>query len=174
MRKQLEISMIVCITMVALGSTTLATPREVLNWSRAIGLESNVAGLKLLPFYVLGVGELAGHLHGTCIYLNRQETPPQERVTLEVQSDGEELWAIVVLQVGNDTKGPWETIGSSAGTGPIIKLKIDSDASSPQLKVDLEAYRPFIEKFRFGRIVLKDGESAIFELSELRRPHEGA
>jgi hypothetical protein len=125
-----------------------------------------------MPFYVLSVGEVAGHLFGTCIYFNQKEGPSQDRVTLEVQTDGDELWPLVELQVANDVKGPWKVIGSSGATGVIIKLKIDSEARSPQLRVDLEAYRPFIGKYRFGQIALKTGERAIFELADLSPPKE--
>jgi hypothetical protein len=173
MRKQIKALAFVYMMIAAFAVQSSAAPREVRNWTRGIGLQSNFPDLKLLPFYVLGVGELGAHLYGTCIYRNERETPHSDRVTLEVQTDGEEFWAIVTLQVGDDVNGPWEMIGSSARGGEVIKLKVDSAASSPQLKVDLEAYRPFIEKHKFGRILLKSGEGAVFELADLQRPKEG-
>jgi hypothetical protein len=173
MRRQTKLSVFVVLTTLAFALPTFAGRREVRNWSHVLGLQSNVPGLRLLPFYVLSVGELDGHLSGTCVYLNEKDGQNAQRVTLEVQTDGEELWAIAALQVADNVSGPWEVIGSSGGIGQIIKLKIDPEASSPQLKVDLEAFRPLIEKRRFGRIGLKTGEGAILELSDLRRPSEG-
>lgn len=173
MGRQIRTVALVCLTMVVLSLQSLAAGREVENWTRALGLQSSVPGLKLLPFYVMSVGETGGQLTGVCIYLNEGEAPNSRRVTLEVQTDGEEFWAIAVLQVASDVKGPWEPIGSSTGTGQIIKLKIDPGARSPQLTVNLEAYRSFIGKQKFGRIGLKSGDGAIFELADLKRPTEG-
>jgi hypothetical protein len=173
MNKHLKTWVFAYLTLAVLALPLSAAPHDVLNWSRGVDFQSNVPGQKAMPFYLLSVGELAGHLFGTCIYLNQKEGPSQDRVTLEVQTDGDELWPLVTLQVANDVKGPWQLIGSSGATGVIIKLKIDSEARSPQLRVDLEAYRSFIEKYRFGQIVLRSGESAIFELADLRRPKEG-
>jgi len=49
-------------------------------------------------------------------------------------------------------------------------LTVPVKTSSKVLTVDLDAFVPMIGKFKYGRLLLKTGESAIFNLDYLRPP----
>lgn len=161
-------------SVITLFVCSLANSTELGNWTRIVGSQSNVPGLRLLPLYVESVGELSGHIFGTCRFYNHYDNREPRRLPVEVRTDGEELWVIALLQVGNNINGPWEAVGSTTGNrGEVFKIQIDPEERSPQLKVDLEPYRSYIGKYKFGRIAIEPDVGAVFELEDLRTPTPG-
>ena len=51
-------------------------------------------------------------------------------------------------------------------------MTIEAIQVSKNLMVDLDAFRPMIGKFKYGRIALKTGEAVVFKLEKLLPPKE--
>jgi hypothetical protein len=82
-------------------------------------------------------------------------------------SDGS-FWPHVKLQVGDDSKGPWETIPQSKLTGKNASVTIPPTLSVFPLRVDFLPFVPFVAHKAWGRVLLPSGESALVDLKELR------
>lgn len=61
----------------------------------------------------------------------------------------------------------WRTLGQSSKTSDSTAIRIDSVASHAMLEIDMDPFRPMIDKYRWGRIVLENGESTTFSLDDL-------
>lgn len=80
-------------------------------------------------------------------------------------------WPTVTAQVSNDDQNGWENIGESSKPDQLYK-PVAPPRSADFLHVDLQIFGPFIGRFRYGRIVLENGDSAIFELVNLVPPEK--
>ena len=80
-------------------------------------------------------------------------------------------WPTVTAQVTNDDRGEWKTIGQSSKPDRLYKPKSPPKVAE-LLYVDLSLLRPLIGKYRYGRVILETGESAIFELVNLLPPEK--
>lgn len=76
------------------------------------------------------------------------------------------------LQVSDDRNGPWRTAASAPDSRQAATVTIFRGLAVTGLDVNVEGLKPFIGKFRFGRVVLKTGEAAVFLLSDLLPPAE--
>ena len=123
-------------------------------------------------------------LRGNCTYHNTGSFPVAvEGREIESKSPpGADFYPESSLQVSNDVVGEWKTIGTSpspdrgkaisvsmAPLGGLNEL-IRSEANRPCL-VELDPFRPFIGKFMYGRLLLKNGaQGRIFALDDLLPP----
>jgi len=80
-----------------------------------------------------------------------------------------EFWPLVQSQVGNAENGEWTTITSADNHQSVATLQIESN-QTVRLMVAMNSVAPFVDKFRFGRILLENGEAALFELKDLLPP----
>lgn len=71
------------------------------------------------------------------------------------------------LEVSNDETKNWESIESSLSNTIELTLTASRKVSSVGIPVRLDAFEPYIGKYRFGRVVLQTGEAAVFSLLEL-------
>lgn len=141
-----------------------AGPVTSTNWSRDF--------LEDLPedarFALATVMSLNGRLFGFCSFTNNSE----ETVVLEGRrTPDREFCPSVEAQVGDNRNGPWITCVQPKRAGEATVLRVDP-TSSAKLVVDLEVFRPYIEKTKYGRLVLNTGDVALFELDQLRPPKE--
>lgn len=140
------------------------------SWTRGIGGGMvGIADIKTESFRLSSVSKNGGtgHMWGSCVYDNR--SPALVALKGTETSDGE-FSPSVVNQVGNDRNGEWKTIGRPVVHGKAKILTVPVKTSSKLLTVDLDAFVPMIGKFKYGRLVLKTGESAVFGLDNLRPP----
>ncbi len=72
-----------------------------------------------------------------------KRVPPPVTITGVQLSDGS-FWPHVKLQVGDTTKGPWETIPQSGLTGKEASVTIPPTLSVSPLRVDFLPFAPFI------------------------------
>jgi hypothetical protein len=152
--------------------TTLVAKAED-SWTRGIGGGIfGVADIKVEAFELNTVSKdgRTGHMSGTCIYDNRSPALVALKGTETSYGD---FYPNVINQVGNDKNGEWKTIRRPAVHGKAKTLTVPVKTSSKLLTVDLDAFVPTIGKFKYGRLLLKNGESAIFELNYLRLPRSG-
>jgi hypothetical protein len=127
------------------------------------------------PFYVSGIAFKEGHLRAIADYLDPESgaatvvqgtrTPPGP------ETEEEYFWASAILQVANDPNGEWQTVGQAATPGVPAELTIKAKEKSPtELNFGIESMRPFVAKFGYGRVVLKNGRAAAFDMRQLLPP----
>ena len=127
------------------------------------------------PFYIGGIGYEDGHLRAVAAYLDPESTAAtviQGTRTLQVlDTDKEYFWAAATLQVANDPDGDWQTVGQAATPGVPGELTIKAkEKSYTELNFGIDAMRPFVAKFCYGRVVLKNGRAAAFDMKHLLPP----
>jgi hypothetical protein len=71
--------------------------------------------------------------------------------------------------VSNDGKNGWVVIESSFSDDPFATLTLDAVNKQIQFHIELDAFKPMIGKYKFGRIKLQSGESTVFPLRELTK-----
>jgi hypothetical protein len=127
------------------------------------------------PFYISGIAFEDGHLRAIADYLDRESaaaiviqgtrTPPHP------DTEEEYFWAPAALQVANDPDGEWQTVGQAATPGVPAELTIKAkEKSHTELNFGIDIMRPFVAKFGYGRVVLKNGSSAGFDMKHLLPP----
>jgi hypothetical protein len=110
-------------------------------------------------------------LHGLCTYYNIKSVP----FTIDgIETPDGDFYPNVSFQVADQQeKGGWRTISvaiSRAGKPTILTIKPKS--ASKALKVDLDVYRPFIGKRQLGKLLLRTGESTVFQIDDLQPPEK--
>jgi hypothetical protein len=76
-------------------------------------------------------------------------------------------WLSAQCQVGNDLNGVWRFVGTAKTRGNRSKLTIEGHETNTDLNIALDTLRPFVGRFRYGRVVVDEATSAIFPLTEL-------
>jgi hypothetical protein len=114
------------------------------------------------PAHLSSVTSLGGRLIGDFIFVPRSEKPVILDGTKTIDGD---FWPKVTFQVGNDDQR-WETIGKSQRDGVSASLEIPS-GKGETVRVVLTDYKPFIGKYKYGRVTFSNGESGVFYLELL-------
>ncbi|SRR5579884_323563 len=111
------------------------------------------------PAHLCFVTSLGDRLIGDFIFV----APSENAVTLQGTKtlDGD-FWPKVVYQVSNSGE-QWETIGKSKHSGTPATIQIPG-GKADRLRILLTDYKPLIGKYKYGRIVFSNGESAVFYL----------
>jgi hypothetical protein len=126
------------------------------------------------PFFVGGIVFKDGHLHAEAGYLDLEATSVtviDGTSTPNELSMEEDFWASATLQVSNDPKGEWQTVGQAPTPGKPATLIIHpEDKRIKALNIGVDSLRPMIGKFGYGRAMLKNGKAAAFELINLLPP----
>jgi hypothetical protein len=119
------------------------------------------------PFVLAVVGGEGNHVHGLFNYFNLKPG----RIEIEgTKARNGDFYPFVVGQVAHSLDNGWQTIGSSRSFGKTAVLTVEGKGVSKALMVDMDMFRPMIGKFRYGRLVLRSGETAVFELKDLLPP----
>jgi hypothetical protein len=154
-------------TCVLLGSVNGFADREYKNWSRDVVESATSQNIPLMPFYVGVITSVDGRLSALCGY---HYVKPTKIVALRGRRDSDgNLWPVVSCDVATTGKTTWRTISKSHVPVDSKVVNISSD-NQAQLYVDMESFRPFIGDFRWGRVVLESGDTAIFALEDLLPP----
>jgi hypothetical protein len=127
------------------------------------------------PFYIAGIGYEDGHLRAVAGYLDPESTAATviqgTRTPPAPYADKEYFWAAATLQVANDPDGEWQTVGQAATPGVSADLTIKAkEKSYTELNFGIDVMRPFVVKFGYGRVVLKNGQAAAFDMKHLLPP----
>jgi hypothetical protein len=124
-------------------------------------------------FLVGNIASVEGnHLIGTFYFYNYDlggGSPLAIRIHGKEKADGT-FCPYVTAQVGNEIKTKWETIGCPIAEGTAVTLTVRPRSESKPLIVNLDIFRSLIGKMKYGRVLLKTGDSAIFELNDLLPP----
>ncbi|MEN3368729.1 MAG: hypothetical protein V7609_872 [Verrucomicrobiota bacterium] len=138
------------------------------------------------PLSVWLLSSSSGELRAMADYINLG----RKRVTLHGRrikdaTDGvERFYPYARLEVSNQTDREWQVIGDSppatAGVSvaiAMVPIKIGvanpKAKSNPSCTIDMKLFKKFVGKFRYGRIVLKDGgTSQMLGLDDLLPPKD--
>lgn len=111
-----------------------------------------------------------GHLVGEFDLVNASNS----QLLLEgTKTSDEKFWPFAVAQIASgltEKEWKWRTIAklSHPGEKVVAAVKVTTAwSSSKELNVDLDAFKPYIGKATFGRIVLPGGQWSMFELEKL-------
>ena len=74
------------------------------------------------------------------------------------------FWPNATLQVKRKGRDKWQTVGRSTNTGAAASITIPRDGFNNELRVHLDALRPFLRTHDVGRIVFDNGEFGEFDL----------
>lgn len=125
------------------------------------------------PFFVGAIAFSGGCLRAEAGYLDPEATSSTvlegARTSNNVFPD-EEFWVSATLQVTNNPKGEWKTVGQSATPGTAGTVTILPQDKITNLNIGIDILRPMIGTFGYGRALLKNGKAAPFELFNLLPP----
>jgi hypothetical protein len=128
------------------------------------------------PFFVGAIAFGDGHLRAEAGYLDPEATSVtvlEGTTTPKEYSTEEDFWVSATLQVANDPKGEWKTVGQAATPGIAGTITIVPQKKITNLNIGVDVLRPMIGTFGYGRAVLKkNGKAAAFELVNLLPPKD--
>lgn len=91
-------------------------------------------------------------------------------VTLEgARTSDREFWPVVTWQVADSEQGPWQIVSNCNSPGEPASLLIEPTVTA-KLMVDMNVFRPFISKKKYGKVVLNERYTASFKLKDLLPP----
>jgi hypothetical protein len=136
------------------------------NWARAIEDEQPIHDRPFKPLVLLRIGSVNGHLEGSAVLFNPHESP----ATFEaMKAPDNETWLTFTAQVSNHVKGTWRTLEAPTVAREAVSIIVPAKGNI-DVSMNFEIFRAWINKYSFGRVMLKTGETAIFELKDLLPP----
>lgn len=171
-----------------------ADPQKPDAWQIARGFEKRldsgaIAGEPIDPsrppplaIWLLTSG--SGHLDADADYfkLTPGKVTLHGRRIKDPTGDARRFYPYARLEVSDEPDRGWRVIGRSPKAGPgvetaVVIIPVKIGVANPEAKrnetcvIDMNPFRPFVGKFRFGRVVLKDGgASQTLVLSDLLPP----
>lgn len=143
-------------------------------WTRGLPIGEVGADERKTPEpFVLEVwgGDDDHDLHGLCTYYNIKST----RFAIDgIETEEGDFYPHVVCQVADQKdSSPWKTISEAIyRRGKPAIVTVEPRGASKTLKIDLDVFRPFVGKGKFGRLLLKNGEAAVFQIDDLQPPQK--
>jgi hypothetical protein len=127
------------------------------------------------PFFIGGIAFENGHLRVIGSYERAADSSPVISGSRTRAEEGAEdmFWADGMLQVSNDPAAEWHTIGPAKTPGTPASITVQShETSDVVINVCVDALRPLIAQFGYGRVVLQNGKSAAFRMKDLLPPKQ--
>lgn len=81
------------------------------------------------------------------------------------------FWPTAELQVQKGS-AEWIRIGSSGTEQPFSHLRIYSGTMATGLRINLGPFKPYLNDFKFGRILFKSGYEVLIKLDDLKPPSD--
>lgn len=133
-------------------------------WSRDVTRGGTMADYPGVPLVLLLTSSVSDHLTASCGYRYLDRIGPVE-LHGKFNSDG--VFRPMVKYEVAIAANKWRSVGQSAKPSDSVAIKIDSAAPQAMLEIDMDPFRPMIGKFRWGKVVLENGESTTFSLDDL-------
>jgi hypothetical protein len=90
-----------------------------------------------------------------------------------VESENDDFFPDVTLWVGTRGSHKWTRLEAAKPGGRIASLVVaGGETAKKKLRVNLDSFGPYIGKYSAGKIVLKTGDKAIFDLKDLLPPEK--
>jgi len=150
---------------VALMPITASCDLAYTNWSREI---VQVSTHQDVPFYLGVTSSLDGELIALCRY---QFVKGKASTILHGKKDSEgNFWPEVSYEVAVEGKAKWRLIGKVHQAEDSESVTVSVDNPVARLYVDMREFKPMIKDLRWGRVVLENGDAAVFALEDLLPP----
>ncbi len=135
------------------------------NWSRDVTDGGSLKDYPGIPFFVLSTSSIDDHLSAICAY---QYIADKGLTILRGTTGvGGGFVPFVSYQVAEQGRTKWKTIGASAQVSQSTELEVGPANPRVLLDVDMDAFRRIIGKFRWGRLILQNGDAATFAIDDL-------
>lgn len=151
-----------------------ASPDDIPLWERSWFSVPKGGYTSSNRFTMSSIKQEGLHLTGRCRYAQLEGQTP-EIASIEGTDTGDGgFWPDVTTQVKDEKTGKWETVSEPFIHGHRKTITIKPGELRQDLFVTLDVLFPFVGKQKLGRVVLKTGEAAMFELHMLleRAPGE--
>jgi hypothetical protein len=126
-------------------------------------------------FSLRAVTQYGLHLTGQCAYFQLEGQSPRVAVIDGTDGKGCGFWPDVAAEVLDERTGTWVQLSNFFDYGHRQSVRVEPGDANADLFVSLDIFIPTIGKHRLGRLVLRTGEAAVFELEKLKEPkHETA
>src|ERR1044072_5569440 len=158
------------VRLIGLALATLLMPRglcnsEYTNWSRDVVQNATDPSV---PFYLAVTSVIDDQLFALCMY---QLVKGRKPVVVHGKRDSEgNFCPAIVYEVAIRGKGEWKQVVKSGQAANLESVTISSDNPTVRFKVDMQQFQSLIDDFRWGRLVLENGDAALFELEDLLPP----
>lgn len=120
----------------------------------------------------LDVSQGPEHLIGSfALTRQREGTVPQLVIHGHLNKMGE-FTPNVTLEVSNQKDGNWKTIESSFSDKVDVTLTGGPHIDNLDVRIQFDAFQPYIGKFKFCRVTLQTGESDVFPMAWLTEKGE--
>jgi hypothetical protein len=146
------------------GLCSLAHGSTLAGWTRDLTRGGTMADYPGVPLVLLLTSSVGGQLSASCGYRYLDRIGSAE-LHGKFGSDG--LFRPVVKYEVATAPNKWNTVGQSAKPSDSVAIKVDSATPYAMLQIDMDPFRPMLAKYRWGRIVLENGESTTFPLDDL-------
>ena len=121
-------------------------------------------------FSLRAVTQRGLHLTGQCMYFQLEGQNPRIAVIDGTDARRCGFWPDVAAEVLDERTSTWVRLSDFFDYGHRKSVRIAPGTSSEDLFVSLDIFVPSIGKHRLGRLVLRSGETAVFELGKLIEP----
>ena len=105
--------------------------------------------------------------HLLCSFVLARQREQKQLIILGQQTKAGTFTPNVSLEVSDQEDGNWKRIVSSFSEKDNVMLKGEPHVELLSTQVEMDAFQPYIGKFKFGRVVLQTGESDVFPMAWL-------
>jgi hypothetical protein len=166
LRNRLRATIVICL-LYSFDWTPRTEAEGIPLWERAwFAVPTNGYGPDT-RFSLRAVKQEGLHLTGECTYFQVEKQNPPVAVIEGTDTGDGGFWPDVTSQVKDERTGKWETIAKPFDHGHRKTIAIKPGEFNQKLLVALDIFYPLIGKYKLGRLVLKTGETAVFELKNL-------
>lgn len=153
--------------MFGIGLVTTLQAGDLPLWSRGFSFHPTSGYTLENRFSLRGITQTGLHLTGECAYYQLENQTPRIISIKGIKTADGQFWPDVTSQVKNERTGKWETIAKPIRNGPRATITVKPGEFNPELLVTLDVFYARIGQYKLGRLLLKTGDSAEFELKDL-------
>jgi hypothetical protein len=101
------------------------------------------------------------------VYFQIENQKPAIATIEGIRTADGQFWPHVKSQVASKLAGNWKTIAGLPRRGDAVTITIKPGENNMNLMVGLDTFQPLVGRYKFGRVILRSGETATFELKDL-------
>ncbi len=165
-------SLLIGLTFFAASSHSRSGTDDCEWWSRGILAQPSVDPAVDNRFTLFQVTGRHCHLTGKLSYYQTENQNPAVKIIEGTRTKDGIFWPYVTSEVKDEKTEMWSALPAPAWNGHPETVTIKPKESCLEMQVVLDHFKAFIGKHKFGRVILKTGEAATFELKHLSPSNE--
>jgi hypothetical protein len=126
---------------------------------------------KFQPFEIDDISQRSDHLVGSGVLSCENKGVGQLAIQGHLNEVGE-FTPNVSLAVSDRDDGNWKIVESSFSDKVDVTLTAAPHVNQLYLRIQFDAFQPYIRKFKFCRVTLQSGEADVFPMEWLLDPQE--